>query len=135
MVSDQRYAPFRVIIAPEARLELPAGHVELLEQITYRPGYQLHINTDGHREYAQVRCWRPDTYTGQWAWGAGGKGWLSPHMASNELIQMIFGLFKAYEEHETREWFRWNGRTVFGPHVPLVAAWTAAEHTEHRAGR
>jgi hypothetical protein len=64
--------------------------------------------------------------------GHGGKAYLSPRMSKSELTRLIFGLFKAYEEHECREFFKWRGRAIFGPHVDSDALWEVAERFDYR---
>jgi hypothetical protein len=53
-------------------------------------------------------------------------------MSKSELTRLIFGLFKAYEEHECREFFKWRGRAIFGPHVDSDALWEVAERFDYR---
>lgn len=91
--------------------------------VTYKPGYQLLLLSDGDsgRWYYQVQCTRPDAFTGEPGIGRGGKAYLSPHATLSELVQTAFGLFKGYEEHEAREFFRWRGEQVFGPHMDVLA--------------
>lgn len=84
------------------------------------------------RWYYQVHCKRPDAYTGEVGWGYGGKAYLSPHANEAELVRTAFALFKAYDEHEVREGFRWKGRAIFGPHISVEALWEASEHLDFR---
>lgn len=86
------------------------------------------------RYYFQIRCWREDAITpGVFDWGYGGKAYLSPHASNNELVQIIFGLYKGYNEHEARETFQWRGRRVFGPHIRTDALWDVARKVELRS--
>jgi hypothetical protein len=82
--------------------------------------------------YLQVRCWRPDTYSGDMGWGQGGKAYLTEDLIDGEIVRRAFGLFMAYVEHEAREAFTYCGRRVFGPHIAIEALWAAAENEEHR---
>lgn len=106
------------------------------DDINYKLGYRLLCERDKAdpqgRWYFQVECERPDAYTGEMGVGRGGKAYLSPHMTPSELVRVAFGLFKSYEEHECREFFKYAGRAVFGPHIDIDALWTAASHLEHR---
>jgi hypothetical protein len=108
----------------------------LVHKITYKEGYRLVLDIDKEdpegRLYLQVQCWRPDVNTGEHAWGKGGKAYLSEFMIDGEIVRRAFGLFMAYEEHECREFFKWGGRSVFGPHISIEALWDAAEHLEYR---
>ncbi len=104
--------------------------------VSYKPGYRLLLRPDSTelrgRWYFQVEVDRPDAITGKPGTGRGGKAYLSPHACRSELVQTAFGLFKAYEEHEARESFRYNGRQVYGPHLDVTALWTIAEMVEVR---
>lgn len=101
-----------------------------------RAGYRLLCERDKKdpqgRWYFQIECERPDTYTGEMGIGRGGKAYLSPHMTLGELVRKAFGLFAAYEEHECREAFTYNGRAIFGPHIDVVALHMVADDLDFR---
>lgn len=109
---------------------------DVQHEVCYKPGYRLLLKPDtpemGSRWYFQVEADRVDAITGQPGVGRGGKAYLSPHACRSELVQTAFGLFKAYEEHEAREFFKYRGRRVFGPHLHVEALWAIAEMTEVR---
>lgn len=105
-------------------------------RVTYKDGYRIvcerdKVNENG-RIYYQVECDRPDIYTGEPGTGRGGKAYLSKFMTDSELSRILFGLFRAYEEHETREWFQIDGVSVFGPHISLDALLVAGRALEFR---
>lgn len=110
---------------------------EVQHAVTYKPGYQLLLKPDtfemGSRWYYQVQAERVDAITGETGIGYGGKKYLSPHACRSELAQTALGLFLAYEEHEAREFFRYNGRQVYGPHINVEALWAISDITEVRA--
>lgn len=105
-------------------------------QVSYKDGYGLLLAKDKRdplgRWYFQVECERPDSLIGGTSIGRGGKAYLSPHMNESELVRLAFGLFRAYEEHECREFFKWRERAVFGPHISVEALWLAADSLELR---
>lgn len=109
----------------------------LVAQITYKDGYRLICEWDKEHEntrmYLQVACYRPDSLTGDLDWGHGGKAYLSPHMGNGEIVKTAFALFKSYEEHECREFFKYDGRAVFGPHISVDALWQVANRLEVRS--
>lgn len=109
---------------------------EVQHDVTYKPGYRLLLKPDtpemGSRWFFQVEADRVDAITGQPGVGRGGKAYLSPHACRSELAQTAFGLFKAYEEHEAREWFRFAGAQVYGPHFDVLALVEIAHRTEVR---
>lgn len=80
----------------------------------------------------QVQCYRMDTVTSEMGVGKGGKCYLSPHMTDQEIVQNAFGLFKAYEEHECREFFTYKGKRIYGPHISLEALLEVADRTAYR---
>lgn len=110
---------------------------EVWHGVTYKPGYRLELKPDREvangRWYYQVECDRPDAITGEPGVGRGSKAYLSPHATRSELVQTAFGLFKGYEEHECREFFRYDGEQVFGPHIDVLAHHRVARETEVRA--
>jgi hypothetical protein len=87
------------------------------------------------RYYFQIECFRRDVITGEMGYGYGGKAYLSPHMTDSELVQIAFGLFKGYWEHEARENFEWRGRRVFGPHMDVNAVWEVARKIDVRSAQ
>src|SRR6478609_3499648 len=86
---------------------------EVRDGVTYKPGYRLLLRRDelvpNGRWYFQVECDRLDAITGEPGTGRGGKAYLSPHVSRSELVQTAFGLLKSFEEHECREFFRFQG--------------------------
>ena len=89
----------------------------------------------GGRYYFQIQAWRRDAITGELGMGFGGKAYLSEYATDSELIQIAFGLYKSYWEHEARETFKWRDRRVFGPHIATEALWEVANRVEVRAER
>ncbi|MGL4999434.1 MAG: hypothetical protein ACRC5T_10740 [Cetobacterium sp.] len=84
------------------------------------------------RWYFQIACLRPDIVTGEMGIGYGGKAYLSEYASDSELIQIVFGLYKSYWEHEARETFKWRERRVFGPHISTEALWEVARRIDVR---
>lgn len=64
--------------------------------------------------------------------GRGGKAYLSEHMTVSELTRTAFGLFRAYEEHECREFFKWRGKAIYGPHIEVLSLWEVADRLDYR---
>lgn len=110
---------------------------EVQSEITYKPGFELLLKPDAvlggrGRWFYQVKAKRIDAITGEPGFGRGGKAYLSPHATRSELVQTAFGLFKAYEEHEAREFFRWRGQQTYGPHIDVLALSVIAGMTQMR---
>lgn len=80
----------------------------------------------------QCRIQRPDTESGEWGEGAGGKYYVSPHSSVDEIVKKCLAACMAYAEHEIREGFTWRERRIFGPHIGLEALWEAAPHVTYK---
>lgn len=98
----------------------------LINRISYKPGYDLVLMG----RHVQARFERPDTYTGEPGVGAGGTVAIRDDATPGDVVRTCFGLFKALEEHECREWFRVDGVQVFSPHIELDAMLDAGRHIQ-----
>ena len=115
------------------RLDRIVEEIRLADDFTITIGRDQEV-TEG-RFYFQIRCWRKDAITGDMGFGTGGKAYLSEHATDSELVQTIFGLYKAYWEHEARETFAWKGRRIFGPHISSEALWDVARRVDVRSAQ
>lgn len=115
------------------RLEFIAGQIKLADNFNLYLGRDK--ANDGGRYYFQIECYRKDVITGEMGWGRGGKGYLSPFQTKNEIVQLIFGLYKGYWEHEARESFEYRGRRVYGPHIDVDALWDVARRVDVRSAK
>ena len=107
----------------------------LLSRITYRKGYEFYIGVTPGIKYPfiQIRHWREDAMNpGCFGWGHGGKAYITVWATDSEIFQTCFGLAKAYEEHEVREFFHVDGRRVFGPHIDTMALAEVADRLDVR---
>ena len=97
---------------------------EIVAQITYKPGWSILVGRDGERPFLQVAvdetteasldsALRDGTRT---PWKSG-KRYLSLHMCKQEVVGVAFDLIKAAELHETHEWFRYRGASIYNPHL------------------
>lgn len=107
---------------------------EVQDDVTYKPGYRLALKEDesGRFYYQVVNTESVCAITGRRQTDTGGKAYLSPHATRSELVQTAFGLFKAYEEHESREFFRFRGKQVYGPHMDVLSLFLVADTTDAR---
>lgn len=120
------------------RLTAIAEDIELGMNCTVRIGRDEAWDEDGcaiGRYFIQIECYRRDVITGEMGYGRGGKYHLSEHQTKSEIVQMVFGAYKAYWEHETRENFQYRGRRVFGPHIDVDAQWEASNKVDVRSAR
>jgi hypothetical protein len=120
--------------ARTAAVRLVMRASDLVADIDYRRDgeWNIAIKLDGDVPYLQVRHLRRDIVTGDMGWGAGGKYRLSEHATDSEIVQAVFGLFKAYEEHEVRENFYWRDARIFGPHIDIRALAEVADRFDAR---
>lgn len=110
--------------------------VHIAHEITLGMDCEIRIGEDeGGRAFVQIKCWRMDVITKEYGWGYGGKAYPSEHATDSEIIQMIFGLYKGYWEHEARETFEWRGRRPFGPHISTEALWSVARQVDVRSAK
>lgn len=108
----------------------------VVDRITYRDGYDFLVHEalgDGDLVIGvELLVQRPDAITGEMGAGYGGIRWLSRFASKSDVVRMVFGAILAYEEHEAREFFRYRGAQVFGPHGDVEALVEAAQHTDYR---
>ena len=50
------------------------------------------------------------------AWKSG-KTYLSTYMCRQEIVSAVYGAIERAELHEVREWFRYDGVSIFNPHL------------------
>jgi hypothetical protein len=117
-------------LAFKERLEAIVADIELAENFSVVVERDQEVPNG--RFYFQIACLRKDSFTGEMGMGYGGKAYLSPHSSDSELVQTVFGLYKGYWEHESRESFKWRGRRVFGPHISTEALWEVARRVDIR---
>lgn len=114
----------------DARLASIVADIELGMECEVRLG----VSEEGRR-FVQIKCWRRDVITDEYGWGYGGKAYPSEYASDSEIVQMIFGLYKGYWEHEARETFQWRERRVFGPHISTEALWSVARKVDVRSAK
>lgn len=92
----------------------------LVGQIGYKPGWKLTAHkTLGGAFYLQVRFESEDPGTRVVGEQSGRKWFLSEHMTDGEVVQTALMAVLAAEEHEAREFFKFQGEAIFGPHFSL----------------
>lgn len=97
---------------------------EIVSQITYKPGWTIHVGTDQKGVYCQVGVeeWTEAALDAQHRDGTrqawkGGKRYFSPYMCRQEVVGLVYGLLEAAEKHEMKEWFRYRGASIYNPHL------------------
>lgn len=96
--------------------------LELLSEITYKPGWYIRTGIEGDRMWFQIGV----TEEAEISWDVvakkkvpwrGAKHYLSPHMCRNEVVSMAYHAIHRAEVHEVNEWFRYKGASIFNPHL------------------
>lgn len=89
----------------------------IVTKITYDP-WSIVVRRDGERAYLQVRddnarCNQTGAPT---SWG--GRKWLlSEHMTETEVVKTALKAVLSAVEHEALENFKYQGQTIFDPHI------------------
>lgn len=107
--------------------------ISIFKQITFKPGWSFRFGNDCGRLWFQVCVDESspdaiDSVTGERVAWRSAKHFLSQHMCRNEIVGAAFHAIDRAIEHETREWFRYKGRSIFNPHLdPDVLAEVASK--------
>lgn len=97
----------------------------IVSACTYKPGWEISFFVDADdRPYIQLSVSTESDATLDSAMRDGtrtpwksGKRYLSRHMCRQEVVGAVFGLIKDAEMHETHEWFRYDGASIYTPHL------------------
>jgi hypothetical protein len=89
----------------------PGWEIAVFNDLDSRPYIQLSVSTESDASLDSLK--RDGTRT---PWRSG-KRYLSPHMCRQEIDGAVFGIIKEAELHETHEWFRYRGASIFNPHL------------------
>ncbi len=73
--------------------------------------------------YLQAIYFEPDVNTLQIEKQCTRKWFLSPEMCKSEVVQTAFKCVLTSMEHRTREFFKYRGRGIFGPHFDVNSLW------------
>lgn len=106
---------------------------EIVDAITYKPGWSFLLGRDGERWFLQASVstesdltMDPTRRTADRTPWKSGKRYLSPFMCRQEVVGVVFSVIQDAEMHEAREWFRYRGASIFNPHLdPDVLAQVA----------
>lgn len=107
------------------------GIRDVLDRITYKTWY-LKVSSEYGRLYLQWVFHGPCSVSGNNEMHSCRKWFLSPHMTDGELVQTAFAAALQAEEHECREFFKYDGHVIMNPHLSLEALVSRAHMTEGR---
>jgi hypothetical protein len=102
--------------------EIWKEHIATIEAITYKPGWYFRHGIEEGRMWIQVGVSEAAdiaicAVTKEIVPWRGAKMYLSPHMCRQEVVSMVHHAIHRAEEHETNEWFRYKGRSIYNPHL------------------
>lgn len=90
---------------------------QIVAQVSFPP-WQLIVGNDGPRSHVQVRDDSGVCNVTGVALPWGGRKWLlSDHMTETEIVKTCLKAVLSAVEHETLENFRYQGVTIFDPHI------------------
>jgi hypothetical protein len=106
----------------------------VLVGVTYKPSWSLTVGLCdlSGREYLQWRFEGPCVKTGKVAIQPCRKWWLSQHMTESELVQTAMAAALQAEEHECREFFAYQGKRLFQPHISVRALMRVCDQEDVR---
>lgn len=92
------------------------------------PGYFFTVTADARgATYLQAAYWEPDTVTSRMERQLTRRWFLSPEMTRSEITQTAFKCIITSHEHRVREWFKYRGNPIFGPHFNVDVLWKMCE--------
>lgn len=108
---------------------------QIAKQITYRKGWRLTLSdaSVGKRPYIQWSFMAACTKTGKVSEVSSRKWLLSRWMTESELVYTAYKAALAAEEHESREFFRYQGKRILNPHLDVKALMKVCEQEDARA--
>jgi len=84
--------------------------------------HEFHVVEKGDILYLQMSYYEPDAENvldSEQKLQKTRKWYLSPWATKDEIIQTAFKAAITSMEHRTREWFRYKGMSIFGPHFNI----------------
>ena len=91
----------------------------IVDDINYKPDWRIiNYKSPEGRPYIQITVMRAmDSVTKELTAYRSAKAYLSSHMCRQEIVGAVYGLIQATEMHEMREWFRYQGVSIYNPHI------------------
>lgn len=106
---------------------------EIVGKIRYKPGWELRLREEPGRFYLQWHFSNPDAKNPMLVTPVFGRKWfLSTWMTESEIVQTALMGALAAEEHECREFFRYEGKRVFNPHIDVRSLMEVCDREDGR---
>lgn len=98
-------------------------------------GYHFAVTKDGRGAiYLQGSYVEADVDSGREEIQRTRRWFLSPEMSKSEIVQTVFKCALTSAEHRCREWFRYRGKAVFGPHFNVDVLHAACKQKQDHRG-
>lgn len=94
----------------------------LMELVEF-PNREYIVTESAERYYLQLKYFAVDAVTGEERENFTRKWNLSGHMTDSEVMNTAFKATLTSMEHETREFFKYRGRAIYGPHFDIDKLW------------
>jgi len=112
------------------------GFIEIIEAITYKPGWYFRHGIEDGRMWVQVGVTEEaeiafDPISKEQKGWRGAKHFLSPHMCRQEVVGTVLHAIERAEMHEVHEWFRYKGRSIYNPHLDPDALVEVARYKQN----
>jgi len=109
------------VIAAKARSAIYERFRTITDDIEFH-SWSIGILMRDRNFFLRVGFWAEDaTKAGARKYWTGRKWLLSEHMTDSEVVGTAFKAVMTAVEHETREFFKFQGGAVFGPHISVFA--------------
>lgn len=100
-------------------------HIEDIKTVVRQcehPDYKFNVKQDARGAlYLQGNYMEKDTVTGNIEIQLTRRWFLNYEMLASEIVQTVFKCVMTSYEHRAREWFKYKGEPVFGPHFDVDA--------------
>ena len=108
--------------------------IDILKKVQYRD-WVLHVDNGmaGRAPYLQWKWFDRCSKTGEIKEWASRKWVLSEYMVRSELVATAFKAVLTALEHEAREFFQFDGKVTYNPHVDVIALNEVSEREEVRS--
>lgn len=106
---------------------------DLSKQVTM-PGYRWEYEEFGKGARLRASYDEPDSTMRDGPMEIQHTRWwiISVHATKSEIAQTMFKCVLTSAEHRVREWFKYKGKPIYGPHYDLDILYEACEYKDER---
>lgn len=95
----------------------------VISKVTYKPGWTINVDSmpDDLMEL-WLRVEAPDAMTGELSFFDGRSWVFNPHASTeDDLVGLCLLAIKTFEEHEMLEILKYDGMSIYNPHLTLAS--------------